>query len=338
MLDSMDDGIIDPLIQDVGDLSTAASKQDSMEVVGEWDEIHGEKPDVLRLHGATREEVMAALDSDNSSARHFRGGVDVSWLRCPLDADLVECLLEFCGSSASAKTANGVALRMGHVDLGSGTTREQRIFDLKAERLLKDKENAFWLARKKESSKQKDFPAAAKMRREGEEGIAATSERISGIDAELAELDIEIQAAPWYALVSCLGRPKGSNGVDLLDLTDCGLHATGIAALTLAILELDHRGDGRRITHLVLDGNDLGDRAMGSMASFLRLSSHLEVLSMRNVGITEQGVSEIVSGLFRNKTLALLDLRDNGLSAPAVGQEVVTGVRRLNSSVAEILL
>jgi len=83
----------------------------------------------------------------------------------------------------------------------------------------------------------------------------------------------------------------------------------------------------------VLDGNDLRDVAMGKLSSYLKLSSAIQVLRLRNVGITDQGFSEVAAGTVTNKSLALLDLRDNGLCTHAVGKEVVTGIGRFNPRV-----
>lgn len=189
---------------------------------------------------------------------------------------------------------------------------------------------------KKKSSSQKDFSVSAKMRREGEEGINVTESRIAAIDEELEILEAKKLLTPWCGLFSNLEK-QSRNNVRCLDLTNCGLHATGIVMLTQTILELEHRAGSERIAWLILDGNDLKDISMAALASFIRLTSGLEMLRLRNVGITEQGLSELVAGLVANKSLALLDVRDNGLCAPKVAQEIVSGMRRFNTT-AEILI
>merc|ERR1719321_2546653 len=106
--------------------------------------------------------------------------------------------------------------------------------------------------------------------------------------------------------------------------------------LTQVLLELEQRGDGQRVSCLVLDGNDLGDCAMGKLATYVKLSSSLEALRLRNVGITDQGFSEIAAGTVTNRSVRLLDLRNNGLCTRNVCKEVLTGIHRFNPKV-EIL-
>jgi len=69
----------------------------------------------------------------------------------------------------------------------------------------------------------------------------------------------------------------------------------------------------------------------------LRLSKALEGLQVRNVGITEQGVSELVAGLVTNRSLRLLDVRANGLCNLDAARSAISGVQRFNSNV-QILL
>lgn len=45
----------------------------------------------------------------------------------------------------------------------------------------------------------------------------------------------------------------------------------------------------------------------------------------------------MLSGLVTNKSLALLDLRANGLCQPAVSQAAAAGMRRFNSTVNVLL-
>jgi len=284
---------------------------------------------VLELARATREEALQRLDK--SKDLNF-SGVDLSMLQGELDPELAEHILNFCGRLPKGD----VALRLAHNDLGSGTDCEQRIFDLTAERKVREMERAFYVKKKADSSTQKDFASAAQMRRKGEEGIAEADARLKAIDDELNELELRKIETPWYALFSKLeARPL--NGVRHLDLSNCGLHATGLVLLSEALLELEHRAEGEKISWLSLDGNDLGDIGMGAIASFIRMTGAIEAIQLRNVGITARGVSELVAGLVTNKSLSLLDLRSNGLCSLEAAEAAVTGVRRFNHR-AEILL
>jgi len=288
---------------------------------------------LLELPGKSRDKLLMALEMLEDSESHGHGGLDISLLAAgALDSEVVDRSLNFCSSVLD----QGATFRIAHSDLGSGTDCEQRMFELTGQRKLKDRELTHWREHKKKSSSQKDFSASAKMRREGEEGISETESRIAAIDEELGQLEERKVATPWYCLISALEK-QTRNNIRCLDLTNCGLHATGILHLTQTILELEHRGGSERIAWLILDGNDLKDISMASLASFIRLTSNLEMLRLRNVGMTEQGLSELVAGLVTNKSLALLDVRDNGLCAPKVAQEIVSGMRRFNST-AEILI
>jgi len=122
-----------------------------------------------------------------------------------------------------------------------------------------------------------------------------------------------------------------------LDLANCGLHATGLKLLVHAVMEVEQRADGEKITEIVLDGNDLGDRSTAAIAGLMKLTSAVQGLQLRNVGITDAGVSQVLSGLVANKSLRLLDLRDNGLASVEVCRAALGGVRRFNGA-AEVLL
>jgi len=282
----------------------------------------------LQLSGATREQVLCQLEHREAPCLQR---LDLSALNCVLDGGLSESLLSFCGVCPA-----GVQLRLAHNDLGSGTDCEQRIFDLKAEREMRESEKAYHQKKKSDSSKEKDFAASAQMRRKAEEGINVTAARLASIDEELEGLERRKAEVPWCQLFSRV-EAQSLNTIRCLDLANCGLHATGLVMLTNVMMELENRADGASVSHLVLDGNDLGDIGMGSIATLLRLSKALEVLQVRNVGITDQGVSQVLSGLVSNKSLALLDLRANGLCSPEVGKAAVAGMRRFNRGV-EVLM
>merc|ERR1719235_2059834 len=152
----------------------------------------------------------------------------------------------------------------------------------------------------------------------------------------MEELHKVKERTPWYALFSQM-QAVNRNPIGHLDLSNCGLHATGLSMLTSIMLELENRAEGAKISWLILDGNELSDIGMGVLASFLRLSKHIEVLQVRNVGITEQGVSELVAGIVTNKSLRLLDVRANGLVEMDAARSAISGVQRFNKT-AEILL
>merc|ERR1719399_2746767 len=103
---------------------------------------------------------------------------------------------------------------------------------------------------------------------------------------------------PWWLL--CMRwEAVAMNNIVRLDLRDCCLHGTALKQLVSTLLELENRGDGVRVKHLHLDGNNLGDLGMAPLTEYLRLTNHLEALHVRNVGISEQGLSELIAGLVK---------------------------------------
>lgn len=189
----------------------------------------------------------------------------------------------------------GTTLQLPHLDLGTGTDCEQLIFDLKAERELKNTEKAIHVNKKSQSAKAKDFAVSAQMRREANAGIEAAEERLSAIDSQLLKLEEQQKGSLWFLLFSEMQAKTSPNCISRLDLSDCGLHATALDLLQKVVLDLEHRGDGCAIEELVLDGNDLGDAGTVALASLLRLSSKVLVLRLRNIGITDGGFSQIIS-------------------------------------------
>lgn len=268
---------------------------------------------------------------DVKEAPRFRG-VEVSMLSDDLDTEFARGLLSFCGAVPSS----AACLSITHTDLGSGTDCEQRLFDLTAERRVRESEKVFAEKLKRDSSKEKDFAAAAAKRRKGQEGIDSAVERLAAIDADLADLEVQKLQTSWYALFSQI-QATNFNAIRELDLSNCGLHATGLGFLTQIMLDLENRAEGNKISWLILDGNELTDTGMGVLASFLRLSKEIEGLQVRNAGITEQGVSELVAGLVTNRSLRLLDVRANGLCALDAARSAIKGVQRFNTTV-QILL
>lgn len=294
------------------------------------------KPSVLRLpRGAEKAQALERLDEALEEAHNF-GGLEASLLSCPVDAELADKLLDLCAALPRSDDGSGSCLQLAHNDLGSGTECEQRIFDVLVEREAREKEKVYYEKLKKESHNSKDFSVSAQKRRAGEEGIAKATAQLAELDKELKELNHKKEQTPWYALFSQL-ETRERNGVGCLDLSDCGLHATGLVMLSNVLLELEQRADDVSVSELVLDGNDVGDGGMTAVSSLLRLTSSLKALRLRNTGLTERGVSQVLSGLVGNKSLALVDLRNNGLAVPEVARAAVQGVRRFNAAV-EILI
>jgi len=294
------------------------------------EEATGSQPPVLRLQMMASEEAAARLEIESEEANRY-GGVDLSMLRGGLDATLAERLIAFFSG-----ISGGGSLSVAHSDLGSGSDCEHRLFLLTAERKIRESEKTHSEKVKRESSKEKDFAAAAAKRRKGQEGIETATERLMEIDAELADLEKVKEQTSWYLLISQM-QANNINAISQLNLSDCGLHATGLGFLTQVLLELEHRAEGRKVSWLTLDGNELQDMSMGVLASYLRLSKEVEVLQLRNVGITENGVCELVAGLVTNRSLRLLDIRDNGLCALDQARVAVSGVQRFNSTVQVLL-
>ncbi|CAE8581861.1 unnamed protein product [Polarella glacialis] len=285
---------------------------------------------ISNLSGASREETLIGLQKSEVSGQVQ--GADLSMLDWTIDEELIDHMLHYCAAVGSG----GAALRLAHNDLGSGTDCEQRIFELKAERELRQIEKERAEQKKRDSSKQKDFAVSAGMRREGAAGIEKGEADLKEIDLKLAELDRRKVLTPWHILFSQM-EARDRNSIMRLDLSNCGLHTTGIIMLTQALLELEHRGDGEAVEELILDGNDLGDAGTSPLASFLRLSSCLTVLRVRNIGVTDGGMSQVMSGLVSNKNLALLDLRGNGLTSLEMCKAAMGGVKRFNTT-AQILI
>jgi len=283
----------------------------------------------LQFSQLGRTEILDRLDIEEAS--NF-SGIELSILSDDVDADMARGLLRFCGGMPSP----GAFLRLRHCDLGSGTECEQKLFELTAERCARERERAFAEKVKRDSSKEKDFAQAASKRRSGQAGTEAAIERLSAIDVELATLEKQKLLTPWYILFNEI-KTTSCNPLYHLDLSGCGLHATGLVSLTSVLLDLEHRFEGTKVSSLTLDGNDLTDIAMGVLASFAKLSKEIEVLSLRNIGITEQGVSELVAGLVSNRSLKLLDLRSNGLVAIDTARAAVSGVQHFNPSIHVLL-
>merc|ERR1719335_2119140 len=114
-----------------------------------------------------------------------------------LGTEIVGRLLDFCSG-----VTGGACLSIAHTDLGSGTDCEQRLFDLTNERRLRESEKVWAEKVKRDSSKEKDFAAAAEKRRKGQAGIDSAVERLAAIDADLADLEKQKLLTSWYVLFS----------------------------------------------------------------------------------------------------------------------------------------
>lgn len=298
-----------------------------IEYVGGDDTISS-KP-ILQLPCLNSAEVLNRLLAEEAS--NF-SGIAISRFDSDINGDLAASMLKFC----NGVHPGGATLSLTHTDIGSGTDCEQRMFELIAERRVRESEKVFAEKVKRDSSKEKDFTAAASKKRKGQAGIDGAVERLTAIDAELADLERQKLQTSWYCLFNQI-QIENFNSVRQLELSNCGLHATGLNLLTQVMLALEHRAEGEKISWLTLDGNDLTDISMGVLASFLRLSKEIQVLLLRNVGITEQGVSELVAGLVTNRSLKLLDVRANGLCATDTANAAISGVQRFNTSVHILL-
>lgn len=278
---------------------------------------------MLRVAGPSRDDVLAELRGADGSG----DGLSLAALHDKLDVDLAMAIFNYCDSCFQ-----GITLDLSHQDLSSGTDRELRIFQLRGEKVILDDTKTKEEQKKRDSSKEKDFAVAASKKRDAQAEIDRCTTRLAEIAEEMGILEGHMKEMPWWFL--CMRWEAVSmNTIKHLDLSDCCLHSTSVKQLVGTILDLEHRGDGAKVTQLKLDGNNLGDIGMAPLTEFLRLTSHLEALHVRNVGITEQGLSELVAGLVKNQTLLLLDVRSNGLCSPDVGLMALSGVKHFNKKV-----
>lgn len=278
---------------------------------------------MLRVSGSIRDDVVSELRNAEGSAT----GLSLSALRDRVDTDLAKAIFTFCEGCFE-----GISLDLSHQDLSSGTDREQQIWQLRAETVILEKEKTVNEKKKKDSGSEKDFAVAASKKREAVAEIERCTRRLAEIADMMGVLEGQVKEMPWWLL--CLRWEACSvNTISRLDLSDCCLHATAIKQLASTLLELEQRGDGTKVTELTLDGNNLGDIGMAPLTELLRLTTHLEALRVRNVGITESGLSELVAGLVTNKSLLLLDVRSNGLCSQDVGIMALSGVKHFNKKV-----
>lgn len=278
---------------------------------------------MLRVAGPSRDDVLTELKSTGGVA----GGLSLAALRDKLDADLAMAIFNFCDSCFE-----GITLDLSHQDLSSGTESEDRIFKLRAEKVILESTKKKEEQKKLDSSKEKDFAVAASKKRDAVAEIERCTTRLAEIAEQMGILEEHMKQMPWWVL--CMRWEAVSmNTITHLDLSDCCLHSTAVKQLVGTLLELEQRGDGAKVTQLKLDGNNLGDLGMAPLTELLRLTKDLEALHVRNVGITDQGLSELIAGLVKNKTLLLLDIRSNGLCSPEVGLMALSGVKHFNKKV-----
>lgn len=278
---------------------------------------------MLRVAGPGRDDVLTELRSTGGVA----GGLSLASLCDRIDADLAMGIFNFCDSCFE-----GITLDLSHQDLSSGTEREDKIFKLRGEKVILESTKKKEEQKKFDSSKEKDFAVAAAKKREATAEIERCTTRLAEIAEEMGILEGHMKEMPWWVL--CMRWEAVSmNTITHLDLSDCCLHSTSVKQLVGTLLDLEQRGDGAKVTQLKLDGNNLGDIGMAPLTEFLRLTKHLEALHVRNVGITDQGLSELIAGLVKNKTLLLLDIRSNGLCSPEVGLMALSGVKHFNKTV-----
>ena len=150
----------------------------------------------LSLAGCSTADVLSLLAAAEKDQLR---GLDLSLLDGVVGEEVISQALHF--TRLSGKQAR---FRLAHVDLGSGTDSEQRMFDLRAERELRNTERAVHVGKKSESAKQKDFAVSAQMRREATAGIEAADQRLAEIEAELHELEGKQVDFPWFRLFSQL--------------------------------------------------------------------------------------------------------------------------------------
>lgn len=117
-------------------------------MIEDLEDIQEELGPLLQLAHLDCKNVLNQLDG--KEAAHFCG-VEVSMLKDDLDFELAEGLLDFCATMP----AGGARLNIMHTDLGSGTDCEQRLFDLAAERRMRETEKVWAEKLKRDSGKKK---------------------------------------------------------------------------------------------------------------------------------------------------------------------------------------
>lgn len=97
----------------------------------------------------------------------------------------------------------------------------------------------------------------------------------------------------------------GHKGLRTLDLSDNNITADGVKRLGFAL------GSNARLTHLYLNGLEIGDIGAHYLAKGLLLNKVLAVLSMCAARIENKGAEKLAEMLKVNKCLRLIDLSGN---------------------------
>jgi len=165
------------------------------------------------------------------------------------------------------------------------------------------------------SSKEKDFAVAASKRRDGKKLQEDGTAELEGANEALESLSAILNETLWSKLLKS-GIPPHFTA------KNCGLLAGNLQRL----LEDDV---SVRIQYLALDGNYFGDLGAQEISKLMQKSITLEELSLRNCGLSDEGVSIVVAALVSNKTLKKVDLRNNSL-ASATSEAAIKGMKIFN--------
>lgn len=210
------------------------------------------------------------------------------------------------------------SLNVSHNDLGSaGGQLEENILleqwnTVNARALIKEGKELV-----SKSHKEKDFAVGAAKKREGQAHVDRGTEELKAAEDKLEEMGKQLRETQWSKIISA-GLPSK------VEANNCGLLA--------ANLQLLLREDViSRLTSLSLDGNYFGDLGAQQIAEFMRKADKLEELSVRNTGLTDEGISIIIAPLVSNKTLRLLDLRQNMLTT-SVSEAAIKGMQHFNKT------
>ncbi len=113
----------------------------------------------------------------------------------------------------------------------------------------------------------------------------------------------------------------------MLDVSYCGMTGAGAELLqhTLA-------SDGL-LEDLRLSGNELGARGAAAMGKLLKSNASLQTLAMRQCGMAQGPLTDLLAGLAANTALAQIDLRDNAFT-----ERVLRELAEMGTHVAAELL
>jgi len=168
------------------------------------------------------------------------------------------------------------------------------------------------------SSKNKDFAVCAAEKREGKAWVAEGEEALEKAQGKLDIMNAELKETLWALLLSA-GIPSK------LEANNCGLLAANLQLL------VHHDDIASKLTSLSLDGNYFGDLGAHEIAELIRKATALEELSVRNTGLTDEGISVIVAPLVSHKNLRSLDVRNNTLTS-SVSEASIKGMQHFNKT------